>query len=67
VYKKEKDILTLIEENLDDSSCSIMMGVKEGMKQIINMELADNKFTNIKFITSNFPNLDRLQLSRNLL
>jgi Leucine-rich repeat (LRR) protein len=44
-----------------------MMGLNEGMKQIKNMELADNKFTNINFITSNFPNLDRLQLSRNLL
>lgn len=29
------------------------------------MELADNRLTNIKFITDNFPKLDRLQLSRN--
>jgi Leucine-rich repeat (LRR) protein len=44
-----------------------MVGPKEGMDQIRNMELADNKLTNIKFITSNFPKLDRLQLSRNIL
>ena len=31
----------------------------------MNMELADNKLTNVRFITENFPNLDRLQLSRN--
>jgi Leucine-rich repeat (LRR) protein len=35
------------------------------MEHIMNMELADNKLTNIKFITENFPNIDRLQLSRN--
>jgi Leucine-rich repeat (LRR) protein len=29
------------------------------------MELADNKLTKINFITDNFPNLERLQLSRN--
>lgn len=29
------------------------------------MELADNKLTNIQIITDNFPNLERLQLSRN--
>lgn len=29
------------------------------------MELADNNLTSIKFITANFPKLDRLQLSRN--
>lgn len=42
-----------------------MKGSKEGMNHVMNMELADNKLTNIEFITANFPNLDRLQLSRN--
>lgn len=42
-----------------------MKGSKDGMDHIKNMELADNKLTNIQIITDNFPNLERLQLSRN--
>lgn len=42
-----------------------MKGSKDGMAHIKNMELADNKLTNIQIITDNFPNLERLQLSRN--
>lgn len=42
-----------------------MKGSKQGMSSVMNMELADNKLTNVSFITENFPNLDRLQLSRN--
>lgn len=67
IYKKEKEILSLIDENLDDESCIIMKGPKSGMDQVKNIELADNKLTNIKFITTNYPNLERLQLSRNIL
>jgi Leucine-rich repeat (LRR) protein len=65
IYKKEKEILSLIEENLDDESVKIMQGSKDGMDHIRNMELADNKLTSIHFIANNFPNLQRLQLSRN--
>lgn len=50
---------------MDDESCNIMKGSKDGMDHIKNMELADNKLTNIQIITDNFPNLERLQLSRN--
>jgi Leucine-rich repeat (LRR) protein len=42
-----------------------MKGAQEDMENILNMELADNKLTNVRFITANFPKLDRLQLSRN--
>lgn len=65
IYKKEKEILSLIDENLDDASVKMLEGSKDGMDHIINMELADNKLTNIRFIASHFPNLQRLQLSRN--
>jgi Leucine-rich repeat (LRR) protein len=65
IYNKEQEILSLIDENLDDNSVAIMKGDQEGMENILNMELADNKLTNISFITENFPKLDRLQLSRN--
>lgn len=36
------------------------------MQKIKNMELADNKLTRVDFIADNFPNLNRLQLSRNI-
>ena len=42
-----------------------MKGSTQGMAAVANMELADNKLTDIKFITEFYPNLDRLQLSRN--
>ena len=58
--------MSLIEENLDDKSITIMQGPKEGMENIKNLELADNALTNIQFITQNFPNVTRLQLSTNL-
>lgn len=35
------------------------------MNHIKNLELADNKLTNISFIANNFKKLERLQLSRN--
>ena len=35
------------------------------MYHIKNMELADNKLTNVEFIASSFKKLERLQLSRN--
>ena len=35
------------------------------MNHINNLELADNKLTNIGFIVSNFKKIERLQLSRN--
>ena len=65
IYKKEKQILSLIEEDLNDKHFKIMKGSVDGMNHVKNMQLADNKFTNISFITEHFPNLNRLQLSRN--
>ena len=65
VYKKEKEILSLIDENLDNESIDIIKGPEAGMVCIKNLELADNKLQSIQTITSNFKNLDRLQLSRN--
>jgi hypothetical protein len=34
-----------------------MLGPKDGMENIKNMELADNKLTKITFIAENFPKL----------
>lgn len=51
VYKKEKEIMSLIEENLDDESITIVKGPKESMENIKNLELADNALTNLQFIT----------------
>lgn len=55
----------MIEESLTDSDIAkIMKEPEPGMKLIKNMELADNKLTKIQFIIENFPNLERLQLSK---
>jgi Leucine-rich repeat (LRR) protein len=43
----------------------MLKGSRDGMAHIKNMELADNLLTNITFIAEHFPNLQRLQLSRN--
>lgn len=37
IYKKEKEILSLIEENLDDASIKMLQGSLDGMQQIKNM------------------------------
>lgn len=42
-----------------------MKGEPIQMKRIENLELADNQLKTITFITENFTNLTRLQLSRN--
>jgi Leucine-rich repeat (LRR) protein len=65
IYKKEKEILSLIEENLNDKDILMIQKEPKNMERIKNMELADNKLTRVDFITAHFPNLDRLQLSRN--
>lgn len=51
IYKKQKDMLSLIEQKIDDASCQIMKGSKDGMEHIKNMQLADNVLTKIQFIT----------------
>jgi hypothetical protein len=42
IYKKEQEILSLIDENIDDKSIEIMKGSQGGMEHIMNMEMADN-------------------------
>lgn len=37
IYKKEKEILSLIEENLDDASIKMLQGSLGGMEHIKNM------------------------------
>ena len=57
--------MSLIEENMDDKDILIIKSKPRNMEKIKNMELADNQLTRVDFITGNFPNLTRLQLSRN--
>ncbi len=52
---------------MDDNQIQIIKGDAKAMNRIRNMELADNNLQNVRFITSNFPNLSRLQLSRNII
>ncbi len=51
VYKKEKELMSLLEQNLNDNTINIVKGPVSGMQYIKNMELADNALTNINFIT----------------
>lgn len=67
VYKKEQELLSLIEQGLDEEYLKkTMIKGKAGMEHVKNMELTDNKVEKIEFITQNFPNLNRLLLSRNI-
>ena len=57
--------MSLIEEELEDKDILIIKNQPKRTQKIKNMELADNQLTQVKFIAENFPNLTRLQLSRN--
>ena len=63
-YKTEKKLISLIEENLDDKSVRMLKGPLSKMRELDTLELADNKLTNIEFLTENLVNLKRLQLSK---
>ena len=50
IYKKEKEIMSLIEEELEDKDILIIKKEPKRMEKIKNMELADNKLTKVDFI-----------------
>ena len=57
--------MSLIEEDIEDKDLETLTDKPKMMAKIRNMELADNKITKVDIIADNFPNLGRLQLSRN--
>lgn len=66
IYKKEKEFISLINEEITDVTIEkIMKGTTAQKLNIKFLELPDNQLTNVGFICTNFPNLSKLVLSRN--
>jgi Leucine-rich repeat (LRR) protein len=65
-YKKEKEFISLIGENINDKTLRSILDSSPNSRNLIRyLELPDNQITSIDFICKNFTNLNKLVLSRN--